>query len=109
MAESGYLVNRTKDGSEACYYVNQTGGNYFQSTSALTTSLPLFVLQLSVVLFTTRLLLLILRPLRQPSIVALIIVRSNLLYNCCFMVHFVGQLLMLIALLSFFMLIQYDS
>ncbi|KAJ6917235.1 cation/H(+) antiporter 15-like [Populus alba x Populus x berolinensis] len=73
MAESGYLVNRTKDGSEACYYVNQTGGNYFQSTSALTTSLPLFALQLSVVLFTTRLLLLILRPLRQPSIVALII------------------------------------
>ncbi|KAL3584350.1 hypothetical protein D5086_015411 [Populus alba] len=73
MAESGYLVNRTEDGSEACYYVNQTGGNYFQSTSALTTSLPLFALQLSVVLFTTRLLLLILRPLRQPSIVALII------------------------------------
>ncbi|CAK7355054.1 unnamed protein product [Dovyalis caffra] len=67
------VTYNTKDGLEACYYVNQTGGNYFQSTSALTTSLPLFVLQLSVVLFTTRLLLLVLKPLRQPSIVALII------------------------------------
>ncbi|KAG5241964.1 cation/hydrogen exchanger family protein [Salix suchowensis] len=70
---SGYLVKGAMDDLEACYFVNQTGGNYFQSTSALTSSLPLFALQLSAVLFTTRLLLLILRPLRQPSIVSLII------------------------------------
>ncbi|KAJ6741031.1 CATION/H(+) ANTIPORTER 21-RELATED [Salix purpurea] len=70
---SGYLVKGPMDELEACYFVNQTGGNYFQSTSALTSSLPLFALQLSAVLFTTRLLLLILRPLRQPSIVSLII------------------------------------
>ncbi|KAJ4835169.1 hypothetical protein Tsubulata_033838 [Turnera subulata] len=54
---------------KACYYRNQTS-NVAPLSIALTSALPTFILQVMVVLLTSRILLSILRPLKQPSIVA---------------------------------------
>lgn len=78
---SEYEIFINDDNFIACYHVNRTG-DHFQNTNALTTSLPTFVLQLSIVLIFNRLLLLLLKPLKQPPVVAYIIVSFKLYFLC---------------------------
>ncbi|GMI99554.1 cation/H+ exchanger 23 [Hibiscus trionum] len=69
-----YVVKKTNEIIEACYYVQSSNNDpLWRDHSSLNTSLPFLLTQLFFVLFLDRLLLLVLRPLRQPPIVAHII------------------------------------
>ncbi|KAK8981512.1 hypothetical protein V6N11_027925 [Hibiscus sabdariffa] len=69
-----YVIKKTNEVVEACYYVKNTNNDpLWRDHSSLNTSLPFLLTQLFVVLFIDRLLLLVLRPIRQPPIVAHII------------------------------------
>ncbi|XWS61049.1 hypothetical protein CRYUN_Cryun07bG0092400 [Craigia yunnanensis] len=73
-SEDHYEIRKTNDVLEACYYTKNTSSNpLWRNESALNTSLPFLLTQLFVVLFVDRLLMLILKPLHQPRIVAHII------------------------------------
>lgn len=76
------LANSTQVRNIVCYkptMITTTG--IWEGEDPLKFSLPLFVLQLTVIVVTSRLLTFLLRPLRQPRIVAEIIVRT--LYLQC--------------------------
>lgn len=55
-----------------------TSNGFFQGDNPLDVALPLAILQLLIVIVLTRLLAYLLRPLRQPRVIAEVIVR---LYN----------------------------
>lgn len=56
-----------------------TTNGIWQGDNPLDYSLPLFILQLILVIITTRSLVYILKPLRQPRVVSEILVRLSLL------------------------------
>ncbi|GMJ06573.1 cation/H+ exchanger 23 [Hibiscus trionum] len=69
-----YVIKKTNEVVEACFYVkNSTNDPLWRDHSSLNTSLPFLLTQLFVVLLLDRLLLFLLRPIRQPPIVAHII------------------------------------
>ncbi|KAE8665545.1 hypothetical protein F3Y22_tig00112609pilonHSYRG00083 [Hibiscus syriacus] len=73
-SDDHYVIKKTNEVIEACYYVeNSNDDPLWRDHSSLNTSLPFLLTQLFIVLFLDRLLLLVLRPLRQPPIVAHII------------------------------------
>jgi hypothetical protein len=53
-----------------------TTNGIWQGFNPLEFSLPLFILQTAVIVVTTRLLVLVLRPFRQPRVIAEILVRT---------------------------------
>ncbi|KAK8537077.1 hypothetical protein V6N12_043256 [Hibiscus sabdariffa] len=73
-SDNYYVTNKTNEVIEACYYVqNSSDDPLWQYDYAMNISLPYLLTQLVVVISLDRLLLLILRSLRQPPIVAHII------------------------------------
>lgn len=60
-----------------CYNLTISVSNgIWQTESPVLNSLPLFVSQLTIILFVTRLLILVLKPLHQPRLVAEILVST---------------------------------
>lgn len=79
-SDDHYIIKKTDDLIEACYYVEKDEGDpFWRDHSSLNTALPFLLTQLFVVLFVDRLLLLIVKYLRQPPIVAHILVRIILI------------------------------
>ncbi|GAV74604.1 Na_H_Exchanger domain-containing protein [Cephalotus follicularis] len=65
------IVNKTSNSIIVCFHRPQSHStSNWQVVNPLTSSLPLFLMQLCLIIFTHRLLTLILKPLRQPRIVA---------------------------------------
>jgi hypothetical protein len=54
-----------------------TTNGIWQGFNPLEFSLPLFILQTSIIVVTTRVLVLVLRPFRQPRVIAEILVRAR--------------------------------
>ncbi|TYI53153.1 hypothetical protein E1A91_D12G298600v1 [Gossypium mustelinum] len=70
-SDDHYIIKKTDNLIEACYYIKKDGHDpLWRDHSSLNTSLPFLLTQLFVVLFVDRILLLILKYLRQPPIVA---------------------------------------
>ncbi|KAL6345906.1 hypothetical protein AAG906_025186 [Vitis piasezkii] len=70
MADVTATVNRTDD-MIVCYSPTMiTTNGIWQGDNPLDYSLPLFILQLTLVVVTTRLLVFILKPLRQPRVIS---------------------------------------
>lgn len=83
-------TNNSSDGSIVCYAPTMiTTNGIWQGDNPLDYSLPLFILQLTMVVVTTRILVLILKPFRQPRVISEILVcmymrtdvRGNLYIN----------------------------
>lgn len=73
-------VNRTDD-TIVCYSPTMiTTNGIWQGDNPLDYSLPLFILQLTLVVVITRLLVFLLKPLRQPRVISEILVRT--MYAC---------------------------
>lgn len=71
MAATG---NETED-TIVCYAPNMiTTNGVWQGDNPLDYSLPLFILQLTLVVITTRFLVFVLKPFRQPRVIAEILV-----------------------------------
>lgn len=72
-----YELRKTNDFLEACYNVT-ANATYplWGNAGAINTTLPFFLTQLFVVISVDRLLKLVLKPLRQPQIVAHIAVST---------------------------------
>lgn len=69
------LIKYGVGNTQICYTKNLTRSNgLWRAENPLATSLPLFVLQLSLIILIIRIVMLILKPLRQPRIVAEILV-----------------------------------
>ena len=67
-----------------CYVVPQTTGtgrNIFQGGSPLSSSLPLLGVQLVLIVAVTRVLHLLLKPLKQPRVVSEIMVRTSIIHG----------------------------
>lgn len=80
MADVTATVNRTDD-MIVCYSPTMiTTNGIWQGDNPLDYSLPLFILQLTLVVVTTRLLVFILKPLRQPRVISEILV--CIMYAC---------------------------
>jgi len=69
--------------AEALKPMKATSDGVFQGENPLHSALPLAILQICIVVVLTRVLAFILRPLRQPRVVAEIIVSA-----CCLAAHF---------------------
>ncbi|KAM1052487.1 hypothetical protein ACFX13_000076 [Malus domestica] len=64
-------TNNSSDGSIVCYAPTMiTTNGIWQGDNPLDYSLPLFILQLTMVVVTTRILVLILKPFRQPRVIS---------------------------------------
>lgn len=71
-------ANKT-DETIVCYSPNMiTTNGVWQGDNPLDYSLPLFILQLTLVVVTTRLLVLVLKPFRQPRVISEIIVSLSI-------------------------------
>jgi len=70
-----------------------TSNGVFQGENPLEHALPLLILQICIVLLLTRLLAFLLRPLRQPRVIAEIVVRF--FTSLWFIFFFLGQSLLL--------------
>jgi hypothetical protein len=74
--EERVVAKIMQDSYEVCYKRNITRSKgLWRAESPLVTSLPIFVLQLLCIILTIRIITLLLKPLRQPRIVAEILVR----------------------------------
>lgn len=63
--------------SMICYDLTVSINNgVWQAEAPITESFPLFVSQLTVIIFITRLLFLVLKPLHQPRLIAEVLVRT---------------------------------
>lgn len=72
-------VNKS-DSTVVCYAPTLiTTNGIWQGDNPLNYSLPLFILQLTLVVVTTRILVFILKPLRQPRVISEILVSISLL------------------------------
>lgn len=72
-------------GSVVCYSPTLiTTNGIWKGSNPLEYSLPLFIIQVILVVVTTRVLVLLLKPLHQPRVVAEIIVTSSSLSSCQF-------------------------
>ncbi|BBN70358.1 cation/hydrogen exchanger 15 [Prunus dulcis] len=64
-------ANNSSDGSIVCYAPTMiTTNGIWQGDNPLDYSLPLFILQLTMVVVTTRILVIILKPFRQPRVIS---------------------------------------
>ncbi|XP_041005561.1 cation/H(+) antiporter 15-like [Juglans microcarpa x Juglans regia] len=64
-------MNRSAEGTIVCYAPTMiTTNGVWQGDNPLDFSLPLFILQLTLVVVTTRILVFLLKPLRQPRVVS---------------------------------------
>ncbi|MFQ6647529.1 hypothetical protein Gotur_021794 [Gossypium turneri] len=71
MEKAEYTVANKSDDTVVCYSPTMiTTNGVWQGDNPLDYSLPLFILQLTLVVVTTRLLVFILKPLRQPRVVS---------------------------------------
>ncbi|XP_059441419.1 cation/H(+) antiporter 15-like [Corylus avellana] len=71
MAKDEWIVIETIDKFEACYRKNITGSRgLWRAENALIASLPQFILQLFLIILIIRIVALLLKPLRQPRIMA---------------------------------------
>lgn len=69
-------TNKSED-TIVCYAPTMiTTNGVWQGDNPLDYSLPLFILQLTMVVVTTRLLVFVLKPFRQPRVISEIMVRS---------------------------------
>ena len=71
-----------------CAPMKATSEGLWQGDNPLHFSLPLIILQVCLVLVLTRGLALALRPLRQPRVIAEIIVSAPSLAHACSMLHY---------------------
>ncbi len=72
-----WIVTNRIDKFEVCYKKNITGSKgVWRAENALVTTLPQFVLQLFLIILITRIVSLLLKPLRQPRIMAEILVST---------------------------------
>jgi hypothetical protein len=79
--ENQWIVNLTVETFEVCYRKNITGSRgLWRAENALVNSLPQFVLQLFLIILIIRIIAFVLKPLRQPRIVAEILVSAYMLY-----------------------------
>lgn len=62
-----------------------TSDGYFQGDNPLDFALPLLILQIVLVVVVTRFISFLLKPFRQPRVIAEIIVRGLFYYNNSFM------------------------
>lgn len=73
-AATGQAANKSDD-TIVCYAPNMiTTNGIWQGDNPLDYSLPLFILQLTLVVVTTRVLVFVLKPFRQPRVISEIIV-----------------------------------
>jgi hypothetical protein len=78
MAKDEWIVIEKIDKFEACYKKNITGSRgLWRAENALISTLPQFILQLFLIILIIRIVALLLKPLRQPRIMAEILVRSS--------------------------------
>jgi hypothetical protein len=78
-----WIVTNQIDKFVVCYKKNITGSKgVWRAENALVTTLPQFVLQLFLIILITRIVSLLLKPLRQPRIMAEILVSTC--SNCQF-------------------------
>lgn len=68
-----------------------TSNGVFQGENPLDHALPLLILQICIVLLLTRLLAFLLRPLRQPRVIAEIVVRLSYLFTILSLNPFWGK------------------
>jgi hypothetical protein len=70
------LANKTDD-SIVCYAPTMiTTNGVWQGDNPLDYSLPLFILQLTLIVVATRVLVFLLKPFRQPRVISEILVRA---------------------------------
>lgn len=75
-------ANASKD-TIVCYAPTMiTTNGVWQGDNPLDYSLPLFILQLTLVVVTTRLLVFVLKPFRQPRVISEIMVRETIFIWC---------------------------
>jgi hypothetical protein len=75
MAQIVTTANKTND-TIVCYAPTMiTTNGIWQGDNPLDYSLPLFILQLTLVVVTTRALVFLLKPFRQPRVISEILVR----------------------------------
>lgn len=80
MAEMKRPYNETNN-TVVCYAPSMiTTNGIWQGDNPLDYSLPLFILQLTMVIVTTRVLVFLLKPLRQPRVISEVLVRLSLNY-----------------------------
>lgn len=73
-----WIVSDQIDKLEVCYKKNITASKgLWRAENALVTSLPQFIFQLFLIILIIRIVTLILKPLRQPRIVAEILVSTT--------------------------------
>lgn len=71
-------ANNSSDASIVCYVPTMiTTNGIWQGDNPLDYSLPLFILQLTMVVVTTRILVIILKPFRQPRVISEIMVHIH--------------------------------
>lgn len=76
----GEMVSNTTSGNVCSAPMKSTSNGVFQGENPLDYALPLAILQICIVLLVTRGLAYLLKPLRQPRVIAEIIVSSFLLF-----------------------------
>lgn len=80
MEDPNYAENATEE-TIVCYAPTMiTTNGVWQGDNPLDYSLPLFILQLTLVVVTTRLLVFLLKPFRQPRVISEILVSSFVCY-----------------------------
>lgn len=85
-AELATITNKTED--VVCYSPMMiTTNGVWQGENPLDFALPLFILQLTLVVILTRILVLILKPFRQPRVIAEILV-SFIIFSSIYVVAF---------------------
>lgn len=67
-------VNSTANGTTVCKYMKATGDGSWVGDLPINFALPLLIIQLSLVLFFSRIFAVLLRPLRQPRVIAEVLV-----------------------------------
>ncbi|KAG1338194.1 cation/H(+) antiporter 15 [Cocos nucifera] len=91
-ANHTYLTSETVDGGVVCYSPTLiTTNGIWKGSNPLEYSLPLFIVQVILVVVTTRVLVILLKPLRQPRVVAEIIGGILLGPSCLGNVRIMGE------------------
>lgn len=97
MADQAVATSNSSDETIVCYAPTMiTTNGIWQGDNPLDYSLPLFVLQLTLVVVTTRILVYILKPFRQPRVISEILVSEVLHFlplSFCFSLFFFMKIL----------------
>jgi hypothetical protein len=98
MAHEVIVANKTED-TIVCYAPTMiTTNGVWQGDNPLDYSLPLFILQLTLIVVSTRVLVFLLKPFRQPRVISEILVR---LFVYLFIIYLIFNIAFFILRLIF--------